>query len=391
MINYGKQFIDQSDIEEVKKVLEGDWLTQGPHIENFENKLSSYFNAKYVCAVSNGTAALHLAGHALGWGENDLVITSPITFLATANSIIYSGAKPDFVDIDAKSYTLDLNKLEDRINFFKKNNKSVKAIIGVDYAGHPCNWEELSYLSKKYNIQLINDNCHALGAEYNGDKGYAVKFADIVTQSYHPVKHITTGEGGSILTNNASYDKKVRLLRSHGMVKEEYQSDEQNGPWYYEMHELGYNYRITDMQSALGTSQLKKLDEFIIKRRSIAMSYNNAFKSIPYVTIPYCDKNIFHSYHLYPLLIDFKKFSITKIEFFIKMKEMGINLQVHYIPIHFQPYYSSNFGFQKGDYPISESFYQNEVSLPIYPGLENEKVDYVINCVKNILANQKNE
>jgi UDP-4-amino-4,6-dideoxy-N-acetyl-beta-L-altrosamine transaminase len=384
MINYGKQSIDQEDINAVKSVLEGDWLTQGPCVETFENSLKSYFKSDYVCVVSNGTAALHLAGLALGWSKNDIVITSPLTFLATANAIVYCGATPDFVDIDPQTYTLDVNFLEKKIKSLTSQNKKVKAVIGIDYAGHPCDWANLSVLCNKYNIKLINDNCHALGSEINDDKGYAVKYADIVTQSYHPVKQITSGEGGSILTNDLNVIEKVKLLRSHGMQKTNMTSNDKNYPWYYEMNELGFNYRITDIQCALGNSQLKKLDIFIAKRRSIANMYDNAFKSLKNVKIPTVKKNVSHSYHLYPLLIDFKKTKFSKSEFFNKMKEKGITLQVHYIPVHLQPYYTSNYNFKYGDFPVAESFYDKEFSLPIYNDLDENQVNYVIDTIFSI-------
>ena len=388
MINYGKQSIDDSDLKAVQKVLSGDWLTQGPYVEEFENELKSYFNSKYACAVSNGTAALHLAGLALGWSENDIVITSPMSFLATANSIIYCGASPEFVDINETTYNIDINLLEEKIHHFLKNNKKIKAVIAVDYAGQPCDWEYMHKLCKKHDIKLINDNCHALGAEINQDKGYAIKYADIVTQSYHPVKHITTGEGGSIQTNDSEIYDRVKLLRSHGMTKTELKSNDKNYPWYYEMQELGFNYRITDFQCALGTNQLKKLDDFITKRRKIAKIYDNAFSSMKNVRIPHVDEKVSHSYHLYPLLIDFDKFPISKLYFFNKMKEKGITLQVHYIPIHLQPYYSYNYNYKLGDFPISESFYEQEFSIPMYNDLNNDQINYIIESIY-ITLNQK--
>ena len=381
MISYGKQSIDQSDIDAVVEVLKGDWLTQGPSVETFENDLQKYFGPKYACAVSNGTAALHLSSLALGWKPDDIVITSPITFLATANCIVYSGATPDFVDIDFKTYTIDPNLVEEKVKFYQIKGKKVKAIIGVDYAGHPCDWKALREIADKYDLQLVNDNCHALGATYLYDKQYAVKYADIVTQSYHPVKHLTTGEGGVVLTNNSELDKKIRRLRTHGMTKDKNILEQNDGPWYYEMHELGYNYRITDFQCALGSSQLKKLDYFVQKRRQFAKRYDELLIGIDNLTIPESQMNVEHSYHLYPLQIDFEKLSLTKVQFFEKMKKADINLQVHYIPIHLQPYYIKNFGFQRGNYPIAESFYNRGVSLPIYPDLPDNDASSVSNKI----------
>ena len=254
--SYGKQNIDKKDIKAVIDVLKSDWLTQGPKVKEFEKALCDKFGSKYASAVCNGTAALHLAGLALGWKQGDIVITSPITFLASANCILYSGATPDFVDIDSISYNIDVNKLEEKIKCYTQNGKNVKAVIGVDYAGHPCDWENLKSLSKKYKFQLVNDNCHALGATYKNNEKYVVKYADAVCQSFHPVKNFTTGEGGAVLTNNKEIDKRIKILRTHGVVKNNSEFRIQNSelkkiPWYYEMQFLGFNYRITDFQCAL--------------------------------------------------------------------------------------------------------------------------------------------
>ena len=376
MILYGKQFIDQSDIDAVVRVLMSDWLTQGSSVENFENDLKNYFGAKYACAVANGTGALHLTGLALDWQPGDIVITTPITFLATANCIVYSGATPDFADIDPVTHTIDTNRVEDKIKAYQSRGIKVKAVIGMDYAGHPCDWRTLREIADKYDLQLVNDNCHALGASYFGDKQYSLQFADVMIQSYHPVKHITTGEGGAVLTNDPQIGEKVRRLRTHGMTKDPAQLENSDGPWYYEMYEVGFNYRITDFQCALGSSQLKKLDQFVEKRREIAKKYDQSFYNNDILTIPKTKNSVVHSYHLYPLQIDFERINENKVQLFEEMKLANVNLQVHYIPVHLQPYYRNNFGFKVGDYPVAENFYSNEVSLPIHFDLSFGKILY---------------
>ena len=259
IINYSHQSIDTNDLKSVNKAINSGILTQGKEVKNFENKLKNYFSSKYASAVSSGTAALHLTSSALGWKKNDFIVTTPLTFIATANSILYRQANPIFVDTNLNDYQLDLNQLETKL----KKNKKIKAVIAVDYAGNPCDWINLKYLSKKYSFKLINDNCHALGAKYNGQKNYATKYADVVTQSFHPLKNITTGEGGAILTNDVSIFNKVNKLRNHGI-----ESSRSKNYWDREVKELGFNYRLTEFQAALGTSQLKKVD-YLIKKKTI--------------------------------------------------------------------------------------------------------------------------
>ena len=383
MITYGKQSIDKNDIESVIEVLEGELITQGPKVKEFESALKKKFGTKYSCVVSSGTAALHLTGLALGWRSDDIIITSPITFLASANAIIYTGSIPDFVDIDPLRYTIDPNKLEDKVKKYLNKGKKIKAVIGIDYAGHPCDWQALREIANKYEFRLVNDNCHALGASYFGNSKYAIQYADVVIQSYHAVKHITTGEGGSILTNDKSIDAKVRLLKSHGMNKNV--NNNEKGLWYYEMHEVGFNYRITDLQCALGISQIKKLDNFVTKRKTIAERYNKSFNHDDRFTTPKIFKNIQHAYHLYPLLIKFDKLKNTKNDFFNKMKRKNIILQVHYIPVHTQPFYKKNFNFKVGDFPLAENFYMNEVSIPMYVNLNEKEVNFIIKEIKKNL------
>lgn len=389
MISYGKQSIDQSDIDAVVSILKSEWLTQGGAVETFENNLKNYFGADYSTAVSNGTAALHLTGLALGWQPNDIVITTPITFLATANCIVYAGATPEFADINPVSYTIDPNQVEDKVRHHRSKNNPIKAVIGVDFAGHPCDWQSLRQIADKYELQLVNDNCHALGASLFGNKHYALAFADVVTQSYHPVKHITTGEGGSVLTNDPKIDENIKRLRNHGIRRSPLQLEKDDGPWYYEIVELGFNYRITDFQSALGSNQLNKLDDFVQRRRCIAHKYNETFSLIDSLNIPKTNTSIEHAYHLYSLQIDFEKLSFTKKYFFEELKKMGINMQVHYIPVHLQPFYKKKYGFKSSDFPKAENFYAKTVSIPIYPSLSDDDVKKVVGDISSFFESKQ--
>ena len=378
-IRYGRHTINETDIKSIENVLRNDSLTQGKHVKKFENALKIKFGSRYCSSLSSGTAALHLGVMALSLPKNSKIITTPLTFVATANSIILNNLKPDLVDIDLTTYTIDVNKLEHKL---KKDNK-IKAVIAVDYAGNICDWKSLNFLARKYNIKLINDNCHAIGSMYNDSIKYASQFADVVTQSYHPVKAITTAEGGSILTNNKKIYENISLLKNHGIIRNKNLS-KKFGAWFYSIKKLGYNYRLSDIQCALGISQLKRLNQFILARRKIAKIYDKAFSNISKLQIPQVREKCYHSYHLYPLLIDFKKTRINKKKFFAKLQSNGIYTQVHYIPIHYHEYYKKKFNFKKGDFPNSENFYNKEMSLPIYPLLKKK---YVFKVIDNIIKN----
>lgn len=382
---YGKQTIDTSDIKSVLNVLPSQFITQGPVSRQFEVALCDYFGSKYASVVANGTAGLHLIALGLGWKKGDIIITSPITFLASANCAVFVGASVDFADINEKTYTIDPVKLEERLNYYAKQNIKVRGVVAVDFAGHPCDWEALFKLKKKFGFELVNDFCHAPGAEYKNDLHYAAKYADAVNLSFHPVKHITTGEGGAILTKNEDLDKRIKILRTHGMTKDESILEKNDGPWYYEMHEVGFNYRITDFQCALGISQLKKLDRFLKKRREIAEYYDNFFSGDKRFIIPHTARNAKHAYHLYPLQIKFDELKIDKKIYYQHLKELGVVFQVHYIPVHLQPYYRNNFGFKKGDFPVAEKFYEREISLPLYPELNKNDLKQITRAVVKAL------
>lgn len=374
-IPYGKQWIDGEDIQGVIEVLKGDWLTQGPTIEKFEKAIADYVGVKYAIAFNSGTSALHGAYFAAGINQGDEIITSPLTFVASSNAAIYLGAKPVFVDIDMKTYCIDINKIEEKIT------SKTKVITPVSYAGYPVDIEKIKNIAKKYNLVVVEDAAHALGAMRNGKK--VGQEADMTMFSFHPVKHITTAEGGIIVTNNEIYYEKLKMFRSHGITKDKRYLTKNEGPWYYEQHYLGYNYRITDMQAALGISQLKKLEKFIKIRNDIAEIYNMSFNNIENIkTPPIVNKESRHAYHIYPILLDKK---IDKKKVFENLRENGIFCQVHYIPVHLQPYYQKNFGYKKGDYPIAEEFYEREITIPLYPKMTKEEINYVIDNIKKVV------
>ncbi len=370
-IPYGKQSIDQSDIDAVVDTLTSDYLTTGPKIKEFEEALSRYCGAKYVVVVSNGTAALHLASLVL-LKKDDKVITTPNSFLATSNAILYAGAKPFFVDI-AEDGNIDLDLCEEAL----KQDSSIKAIYGVAFSGHMLNQEKLHYLKETYKIKILEDNAHAIGAEYNGIKAGSCVNSDVSIFSFHPVKHLTTAEGGAITTNDKETYEKLLILRGHGMVK-----TPKMKPWEYEMQELGFNYRITDIQCALGISQLKKLPSFVERRFEIAKNYDKAFENS--IVKPLYTFDGKSSYHLYVVLVDFSKLKISKVDLFNKMREKNIGLQLHYIPINKQPYYKS-LGYGNEVTPNMDKYYEECFSLPMYPKMTDEEQTYVIKSLFEVL------
>ena len=376
MITYGSQSIDRSDIKGVIKVLKSKNLTQGPFIQKFESELKKYFNCKHAVAVSSGTAALNLIVRALNLKKNDIVFVSPITFLSSANCILKVGAVPYFIDINMDDYSIDLEILEREIVKLKKKNKNPKAVIITDYAGHPANWPKLQKIKKKYGLKLINDNCHSIGSSINRNRGYATKYADFVALSFHPVKNITTGEGGAILTNKSNYEDLFKSLRSHGVVRN-IKTVKKIGPWFYEMKYLGDNYRMSDIHASLGITQIKRLKLFLKKRMYIAKYYDKIFEKDDRFKIPNVKKNYKHSYHLYPLLINMKKINMSKKKIFSEFLKNKIKLQVHYIPINNQPYYKRNKIFNGSNLKNSKEFYKSQISLPIYFDLSLNNLKYI--------------
>ena len=367
-IPYGKQTISEDDIEAVVEVLKSDFLTTGPKVKEFEENIASYCGAKYCVVVSNGTAALHLASLVL-LNENDRVLTTPNSFLATSNSILYVGAKPVFVDI-YEDGNINLDLCEEEL----KKDSSIKAIYVVHFSGNPVNQNKLRYLKETFNIKILEDCAHSMGASFEGIKAGSCANSDISIFSFHPVKHITTGEGGAITTNSKELYEKLLVLRAHGMVKTTNMK-----PWEYQMQSLGFNYRITDFQCALGINQLSKIENFIDRRKEIAKKYDDAFLNSNIKPLYNFTQN--SSYHLYVVKVNFLNLNISKAELFNKMKERNIGLQVHYIPINKQLFYI-NLGYGKENTPIMDKYYKECFSLPIYPLLSNDEQEYVI---KNLL------
>lgn len=381
MIYYGKQCIDEQDINAVIEVLKSDFLTQGPAIEKFEQAVAEYCGAKYAVAVTNATSALHIACMAAGLGAGDTLWTSPITFTASANCGRYCGADVDFVDIDNDTYNMSVTALKEKL---EKAEVKPKVVVPVHLAGQSCEMEEIHKLAQQYGFTVIEDASHAIGADYKDTKVGCCKYSDMVVFSFHPVKIITTGEGGMVLTNNEELYKKLTLYRSHCITRDpELMTKESDGPWYYQQIGLGFNYRMTDVQAALGYSQLTKVDKFVARRRQLAARYNELLKDLP-VKLPYQNPETNSSWHLYLVRVDFSKVKKTKTQIFAEMKEKGICLNLHYIPVHIQPYYQ-NLGFKNGDFPVSEKYYEEVFTLPLYYSLTDKQQDYIVDALKEVL------
>ncbi len=378
-LSYGKQWLEEDDIAAVVEVLRGDYLTQGPKVDEFEEAICQYTGARYCVSMANGTAALHLAVAALDIEPGSEGITSPNTFVASSNCMIYNGIKPVFADIDLKTYNVDVNEIN------RKINNRTKLVIPVHFAGQPAEMQEINDTAKKNNLFIIEDAAHAIGSRYeDGSRVGCCKYSDMTIFSFHPVKTITTGEGGAITTNDERIYNKLKLLRSHGITRDKEMMSTIPGAWYYEMRELGFNYRITDFQAALGLSQLKKLDSFIKRRREIVSQYNKAFEGSDFLITPYERDNIYSCFHLYVVLMDFEKLCLSKNDAMSKLKEQGIGTQVHYIPVHTQPYYRKLFNYKWGDYPYAEDYYQKALSIPLYPKMTDDDVCTVIDCIKGL-------
>jgi len=398
MIPYGRQDIDDSDIAAVVEVLRSDFLTQGPAVPEFESAVATHAGVAHAVAVNSATSALHLACLALGIGPGDLVWTSPITFVASANCALYCGASVDFVDIDPGTYNLDANLLAMKLEEAEKAGRLPKALIPVHLCGQSCDMEAIHALSRRYGFRIIEDASHAIGGKYRGMPVGSCRFSDITVFSFHPVKIITTGEGGMALTNDPVLAAKMARLRSHGITRDpseftgfsEFQSSgfslhvSEAGPWYYEQLELGFNYRMTDIQAALGLSQMRRLEEFVARRALIAERYDEMLAGLP-LTTPHQSSDASSAWHLYVIRLRLDRCKMSHVESFRALRAAGIGVNLHYIPVYLQPYYR-NLGFEPGHCPEAESYYSEAISLPMFAGLTEDQQAEVVEALSLIVV-----
>jgi len=377
LLPYGKHSIDDDDVDAVVDVLRSDWMTTGPKVAEFEEAFAARVGSKYAVSFSSGTAALHGAAFAAGLGSGDEAITTPLTFAATANCVLYQGARPVFADIQRDSMNIDPEAIAHRIC------SKTRAVLPVDFAGHPADLTPILELAEKHGLLVIEDGCHALGAEYRGRKTGSI--AHMTVFSFHPVKHVATGEGGMVTTNNPEHAETLRRFRNHGISSDARQR-QTTGQWHYEMVMLGFNYRLTDIACALGISQLNKLDPNLARRREIATRYSGAFRQIPGVIPPSVRPDVTPAWHLYPIRIDLTEYDADRGEIFRALRAENIGVNVHYIPVHLHPYYRDQFGYKSGDYPVAEAAYEQLISLPMFHGMFDQDIEDVITAVTKVSA-----
>jgi len=384
MIPYGRQDITQSDIDAVIEVLQSDFLTQGPKVPVFEQLVATKVGAKHAVAVNSATSALHIACMALGLGEGDWLWTTSITFVASANCGLYCGAQIDFIDIDPRTYNLCSKALEKKLVAAKRDGKLPKILVAVHLCGQPCEMKSIHKLSQLYGFKVIEDASHAIGGKYQGEYVGNSRYSDITVFSFHPVKIITTAEGGIALTNDDQLAEKMNLFRSHGITREkDLMTHESDGPWYYQQIELGYNYRMTELQAALGISQLARLDAYVNRRHELATRYDNLLQDLM-VTKPWQQPESYSGLHLYVIRLQLDRISATHHQVFVSLREKGIGVNLHYIPVHLQPYFQ-NMGFKMGDYPEAERYYSEAISLPMYQGLTDLQQNEVVRILESVL------
>lgn len=386
MIPYGRQDIDDSDIAALVAVLKTDWLTQGPTVAAFEEALGGRVGARHAIAVSNGTAALHLACLALDLGHGDWLWTVPNTFVATANAARYCGANVTFVDIDPRTYVMSPEALAEKLRTAERDGTLPKVVAPVHFAGQSCDMETIGKLGQRYGFRILEDAAHAIGADYREGRVGDCRYSDVAAFSFHPVKVITTGEGGALTTNDAKLASRLADLRTHGITRDvERLEAADEGPWYYEQQALGFNYRLTDIQAALGLSQLKRLDAFVARRRSLAARYDQLLADLPLVVTPKQDPNGRSAFHLYPIWLRLDRLNQSRRQIFEALRGAGVGVQVHYIPVHLQPYYR-RLGFKAGDYPNAEHYYAGAITLPLYAAMTDVQQDTVVTRLRDVLA-----
>ena len=384
VIPYGRQDISEADIQAVIDVLRSDFLTQGPAVPAFEQEVSRYCEAKHAVAVNSATSALHIACLALGVGKGDVVWTSPVTFVASANCALYCGASVDFVDIDPRTYNLSVEHLQRKLELARQQNCLPKVLIPVHLCGQSCEMERIHQLSQEFGFRIIEDASHAIGGKYQGEVIGSCSYSDITVFSFHPVKIITTAEGGVAVTNHAELAKKMVLLRSHGITRDPAKmTHESDGAWYYQQVDLGFNYRMTDMQAALGISQMQRLDMFVQRRHELAKRYNELLAQLP-LTLPWQHPDTYSGLHLYVIRLQPDTIKLTHREVFDALRQQGIGVNLHYIPVHAQPYYKA-VGFKSGDFPEAELYYQEAISLPMFSAMTNDQQVVVTNTITEIL------
>lgn len=384
MIPYGRQDINQQDIDAVVAVLKSDFLTQGPQVPLFEQAIMNACDAQYAVAVNSATSALHIACLALGLGEGDWLWTTPNTFVASANCGLYCGAQVDFVDIDPRTYNLCAKELEKKLIAAEKEGKLPKVVIPVHFSGQPCDMQVIHALSKKYGFKVVEDASHAIGGKYQDEPIGNCRYSDITIFSFHPVKIVTTAEGGMATTNSQELAQKLDLLRSHGITRDtDLMTKPMDGPWYYQQVDLGFNYRMTELQAALGVSQMQRLDLFVAKRHELAQRYNDLLKDLP-VTLPWQHPDSYSGLHLYVIRLQLDKINKTHLEVFKGMRDAGILVNLHYIPVHMQPYYRK-MGFDEEQFLQAEQYYQEAISIPMFPTMTEEQQDEVITVLEELL------
>lgn len=384
MIRYGQQDITQADIDAVVSVLKSVNLTQGPNIPQFEQSVMDHTGAKHAVAVNSATSALHIACLALGLGEGDWLWTTPNTFVASANCALYCGARVDFVDIDPRTYNLCPQKLEAKLIEAEKTGRLPKVVVPVHLAGQPCDMAAIHALGQKYGFKIIEDASHAIGGKYKGEPIGNGRYSDITVFSFHPVKIITTAEGGMALTNDDELATRLGLLRSHGITRDPaLMTEPMHGPWYYQQVALGYNYRMTDIQAALGVSQMTRLDQYVAKRHEIARRYDQLLANLP-ITLPWQHPDSYSAYHLYVIRLQLDKIHVSHCQVFEALRAKDIMVNLHYIPVHTQPYYQQ-MGFKQGDYPEAEQYYREAISIPMHPTLTAEEQDFVVSSLKEAM------